>query len=218
MLRRVPTWPALLAIAGCAAGAGSPVEKPLSFVEVKFAQTVRQQFDFSCGAATVATMLTYYWGRETSEIEVMTVLRSRYPSEDWKKLQDQGFSFDDLIWTVNKFGFEGQGAELPAEELGKLEGPVIVHLNKGKFEHFSVVRAAKAGNVFLSDPVTGAVTMSLEEFSRQYTGKALAIWKRGAPLPKMAILARPYPPIDPSAVVGGAINFRQPVPPPIIGR
>lgn len=217
-MRRAAAWLAMLMLGGCAANSGPPVAKPLSFVEVKYAQTVRQKFDFSCGAATVATMLTYYWGRDTSELDVMKVLRSRYPDEDWKKLQDQGFSFDDLIWTVNRFGFEGQGAELPAEELAKLDGPVIVHLNKGKFEHFSVVRAVKAGNVFLSDPITGAVTMSLEEFSSQYTGKALAIWKKGADLPKLAILGRPHPSIDPSAVVGGAIYFNPSVPPPIIGR
>ena len=67
-----------------------------------------------------------------------------------------------------------------------------------------MVRIVQAGKVFMSDPVTGAVTISIDEFSKQYTGKALAIWKPGAPLPKSALLARPYAPIDPSTIIGGA--------------
>jgi predicted double-glycine peptidase len=189
--------------AGCAAVGDPPVEKPFSFVELKFAATVRQTFDFSCGAAALATILTYYWGVPTTEIAVMTVLRSRYPGQDWTALQDHGFSFDDLIWAAGELGFEAQGAEVSAEQLAELDGPVIVHLDKGKFQHFSVARAAKVGHVFLSDPVVGAVTMSLGEFKQQYTGSALAVWKRGAPLAKSAILGRPIAPLDPSLVIGG---------------
>jgi predicted double-glycine peptidase len=195
-----------------------PVEKPLSYVDLKYAVTVRQTFDFSCGAAALATMLTYYWGIPTTEIDVMNVLRSRYPGQDWKTLQDRGFSFDDLIWAAQKLGFEAQGAEISADQLAKLDGPVIVHLDKGKFQHFSVVRAAKTGHVFLSDPVVGTETMSLGEFEKQYTGDALAIWKSGTPLPKAALLGRPIAPLDPSLVIGG-VNGTMAVPPNrMIGR
>jgi predicted double-glycine peptidase len=191
---------------GCASSEGYGVYKPLSYVEIKYGVTVRQAFDYSCGAATLATMLTYYWDRPTSELDVMQVLRSRYPGQDWKTLQDRGFSFDDLIWAAAKFGFDAQGAEASAEQLGKLEGPAIVQLDKGKFKHFSIVRAAKVGHVFLSDPVAGAITMSDGEFQRQYTGKALAVWKRGAPLPKTAVLGRPIAPMDASLFIGGVSN------------
>ena len=210
MSARAPVL-ALLAALATTAGAKA-VDKPLSFREIKFSATVRQQFDFSCGAATLATILTFYFGRPTSEIEVMNILRSRYPDQDWKGLQDRGFSFDDLIWTAGRLGFEGQGAQIPTTGLEGLSGPVIVHLDRGKFQHFTVVRAVKAGNVFLSDPVVGAVSMSMGEFERQYTGRALAIWRKGSPLPRDAILGRPSPPIDPSLVVGGtAVRHANPL-------
>lgn len=124
----IALWLGLVAVAlsACESTGGAPVEKPYSFREIKFSATVRQQFDFSCGAATLATVLTYYWGEPTSEIAVMNVLRSRYPDQDWKALQQRGFSFDDLIWTAAKLGFEGQGAEIPAAQLAKIDGPVIV--------------------------------------------------------------------------------------------
>ena len=208
---------ALLLYAGSAA-AGEIVPRPRSYAEIKFAATVRQQFDFSCGAATLATVLTHYWGRKTGEIEVLNVLRARYPDADWPALQKKGFSFDDLIWTAAKLGFEGQGAEIPAAQLAKIDGPVIVHLDKGKFQHFSVVRAVKVGHVFLSDPIVGAVTMSVGEFERQYTGRALAIWKRGAPLPKAAILGRPVAPIDASLFIGGVATAQTPSINRMLGR
>ena len=198
---------ALLLYAGSAA-AGEIVPRPRSYAEIKFAATVRQQFDFSCGAATLATVLTHYWGRKTGEIEVLNVLRARYPDADWPALQKKGFSFDDLIWTAKAFGFEGQGAELSAFELEKLDGPVIVHLTKGSFEHFSVVRAVRAGRVYMSDPIIGAVSIPIDEFARQYTGEALAIWKRGAVLPTRALLGRPVAASDPSLALGGPGGFR----------
>jgi len=188
---------------GCAAAGDPPVRKPFSYAELKFGVTIRQAFDFSCGAAALATLLTYYWDLPTTELDVMKLLRSRYPEQDWKTLQEHGFSFDDLIWASEKLGFEAQGAEVSAGQVAELDGPVIVHLDKGKFQHFSVARAAKAGHVFLSDPVVGTVTMSVGEFEKQYTGNALAVWKRDTPLPKSAILGRPIAPLDPSLVIGG---------------
>jgi predicted double-glycine peptidase len=203
---------ASLVLAGCVAVDTSkpPVEKPLSYAEIRYANTVRQLFDFSCGAAAIATVLTHYWREPTPEIKVMEILRERYPDRDWKKLQETGFSFEDLIFAAERLGFKAQGARVSVEELVKVEGPVIVHLDKKRFQHFSVVRASKAGYVFLSDPIIGAVSMTQEEFARLYTGAALAIWKPGSGLPKDAPLGRPFPPIDPSLVIGGVLRPEAP--------
>ena len=183
--------------------------KPASYIEIKYSATVPQHFDFSCGGATIATILTYYWGRPTTEVEVLDKLRSRYPGQEWSKLKDNGFSLDDLIWASNKLGFEAQAAAIAADELEKVSGPIIVHLDVGKFQHFSVMRLRKGGRTYLSDPVEGAKSLSNEEFDRQYTGSALAIWKKSASLPKNPILARPFPAIDPSLVIGGAGRGRE---------
>ena len=37
---------------------------------------VRQQFDYSCGAAALATLMTYYFGDETSELNIMDLLKN----------------------------------------------------------------------------------------------------------------------------------------------
>lgn len=210
-VRRVSLIAIALVCGACTAtdAARSPVvERPLSYQALKFSTTVRQRFDFSCGAATVATVLTHYWGRPVDELAVMEVLRRRYPGEDWKTIQERGFSFEDLIFAAAHFGFEAQGATVPVDELRSVDAPVIVHLDKGSFQHFSVLRLARGGRYYLSDPIVGAVSLTTEEFSRQYTGSALAIWRKGSALPRNALLARPYPAIDPEGIVGGVMQGR----------
>jgi predicted double-glycine peptidase len=188
----------------------SPVRKPISYTTRKYAVTVRQQYDFTCGGAALATILTHYWGRPTKEVEVLDFLKQRYPGHSWDALQKKGFSLEDLIFVANKLGFEAQAASLPADELAKLDGPVIVHVKKGDYEHFTVLRKRAGGRTYISDPVLGAIVRLDEEFDQEYTGAALAVWKTGAPLPKATQLARPYPPLDPSAILGGPVYGRQP--------
>ena len=46
---------------------------------------------------------------------------------------------EDLAYIAKKLGFEAEGARLGLAALLKLNGPVIVHFNKGVFQHFSVL-------------------------------------------------------------------------------
>lgn len=179
---------------GCAVEGGdatAPVEqliRPVSYMDMKYGITVRQQLDFSCGAAALASLATFYWGERLSEVDVLKILLSRYSTEERKKKKDEGFSFDDLIFAAKQLGFEAEGARIDSEELSKAAGPLIVHLDKGTFQHFSVLRRASKGTYYLSDPVVGTITMPKGEFVGQYTGFALALWRKGSTLPDQSRL------------------------------
>lgn len=184
-------------LGGCVSTSGERLYPQVqSFSSLKYAVTVRQAYDFSCGGAAVATLLTHHFGRPTSEVEVLDKLRKRYPGQDWDTLQRNGFSLEDLIWVANQFGFAAQAARVPADDLAQLGGPIIVHVNKGSFEHFTVLRTRHSGRTFLSDPVEGAITLSNEEFDQIYTGSALAIWRKSQKLPSSSRLFRAGPWID----------------------
>jgi len=181
-------------LAGCVEQTGSPPYRPVtSFMSLRYEVTVRQAFDFSCGGATVATLMTHHLGYPTTEVQVLDELRGRYPDTDWESLQKRGFSLEDLIWVVHRFNLEAQAAKIDPNELENLDGPVIVHLNKGTFEHFTVLRTRKGGRTFLSDPIEGAVVMSNAEFDNIYTGSALAIWEKGKAPPRNTKLSLPGP-------------------------
>jgi uncharacterized protein len=190
-VRNIPlALAALASLASCARmGSASASEahgvqqRPRSYVELKFEATVRQRLDFSCGAAALATISSHYWGKPLRESDVLAIMLSRYSKDEQKKKRDEGFSFDDLVFTARRLGFAAEGAKLALPELAKLAGPVIVHLNKGTFQHFSVLRRAGHGTFYLSDPIVGAIAMPADEFDRQFTGFALAVWRPQEPLP-----------------------------------
>lgn len=191
-------------LGGCLETTGTPPYRQVqSYTALKYKVTVRQLFDFSCGGASVATLLTYHMGRPTQEVEVLDKLRSRYPGQNWNALQKVGFSMEDLIWVSKQLGYEAQGARIAGDDLANLSGPVIVHVNNGTFEHFTVLRTRRGGRTFISDPVAGAIVESNEEFDAKYTGAAMAIWKKGQAPPMNTELGRPGPFISADSVQRG---------------
>lgn len=166
----------------------SSVRRPRSFTARKFDGVIGQTADFTCGAASVATILTFYWNRPTSEIEVLNLIRSRYTDEQWKSREGNGVSFDDLIFAAGKLRFEAAGAELSIDDLPKLAAPVILHLDKGKFQHFSVLRKAASDVFYMADSIVGQIVLTQADLRSQYTGKALAIARKKADLPTKTTL------------------------------
>ena len=160
------------------------MRRPQSFQARRYANVVRQVLEFSCGSASLATLLTYFLGRPTTEAEVITLLRQRTPSEaDWRGKQEAGFSFEDLAFAADRLGFAAQAARIEMAQLPRISGPVIVHLNKGAWQHFSVLRAARQSFYYIADPIQGQVTMLDHEFQREFTGAVLAVWRRGQGVP-----------------------------------
>jgi predicted double-glycine peptidase len=180
----------LLACAATPAHAQEPLmRRPQSFQARRYANVVRQVLEFSCGSASLATLLTFFLGRPTTEAEVITLLRQRYPSDaDWRGKQEAGFSFEDLTFAADRLGFAAQAARIELAQLPRIAGPVIVHLNKGAWQHFSVLRAAQQGFYYIADPIQGQVTMLDHEFRREFTGAVLAVWQRGQGFPSASPL------------------------------
>ncbi|MFN3448320.1 MAG: C39 family peptidase [Roseococcus sp.] len=185
----MPARRALLALSALLAlpdgpAAAEEMRRPLSWQQRRFRHVVRQVLEFSCGSASLATILTYFLGRPTGEADVIAVLRERYPTrEAWRERAETGFSLGDLIFAAERLGFAAQAARVPLEQLGRVAGPLVVHLDKGRWQHFSVLRASHEGVFYLADPMVGQTSMLEGGFRREYTGAALAVWRRGEALP-----------------------------------
>src|SRR5208337_4135766 len=200
-----------LAVSGCLPSS-TPLQsdRPFSYLAMRYEATVPQGQDFTCGAASLATVLTYYWGDRTTESDVLEALRGRYTKQEMQKKEVDGLSFEDLIYAAKRRGFDAQGGKVPEVELVNLQGPVIVRLKKSeRFQHFVVLRKVGDGVYYLSDPVVGQSTESYADFHAQYTGDALAIWRKGAPLPRAARLTSPRDGISVSNSLARAINGPQ---------
>lgn len=70
-----------------------------SYKDKKDAGVVKQDLDYSCGASSLATILTYFYQKPTSERQIL----------DDMALSDVMASFSDLATVSQKYGFTAKG-------------------------------------------------------------------------------------------------------------
>lgn len=125
-----------------------------SWKTLRDASIVKQDKDFSCGAASLTTLLNEFYGQSVTE-EILL------------KTMDKGdlrASFEDMQRALPQFGFRAVGYAASYEQLTKLKAPVIVYLKHRKDDHFSVLRGIDANTVWLADPSLGNRTYGREQF------------------------------------------------------
>ena len=130
-----------------------------SWKSLRDEQIVKQDLDYSCGAASLATMLNSFWGQNVTEEALL-------------KAMDKGdgrASFDDMTRALPQFGFRAQGFAASWDQLTRLKMPVIVYVKHRKNDHFSVLRGINQDTVWLADPSLGNRTYSRSQF--------LAMWQ-----------------------------------------
>ncbi|EPI3007141.1 C39 family peptidase [Neisseria gonorrhoeae] len=155
-------------------------ENPIAYGKVKIQSwkarrdfnIVKQDLDFSCGAASVATLLNNFYGQKLTEEEVLEKLGK----------EQMRASFEDMRRIMPDLGFEAKGYALSFEQLAQLKIPVIVYLKYRKDDHFSVLRGVDGNTVLLADPSPGHVSMSRAQFLEAWqtregnlAGKILAV-------------------------------------------
>lgn len=135
-------------------------------------RVVKQDLDYSCGAASLATLLNEQYGQNLSEEQLL-------------KAMDKGdgrASFADMSRALAQFGFKAQGFAATYEQLARLKMPVIVYVKHRKDDHFSVLRGIDGDTVWLADPSLGNRTYSRAQFEAMWNtrdgelaGKFLAV-------------------------------------------
>lgn len=138
-----------------------------SLLEMRQERVVIQNWDLSCGAAALATVLNYQHEDPVSERDIAIALmrREEYIEEPLLVRVRHGFSFQDLKVYVDGRGYEGIGyGNLKIAHLVDL-APIIVPVRFNGYNHFVVFRGQRAGRVLLADPAWGNRTMPVEKFS-----------------------------------------------------
>jgi predicted double-glycine peptidase len=140
--------------------------------QVRFDATVRQQYDFSCGSAALATLLSFHYGVVVSEQEAFEQM---FRDGDQAKIRQQGFSLLDMQRFLATRGFRADGFELPLEKLVESKLPAIVLVSDKGYNHFVVIKGVSDGRVLLGDPSSGARTVPLDQFREMWTSKLLFV-------------------------------------------
>lgn len=146
-------------------GTGIRVERPLrSMKDLRDANVIKQQFDYSCGAAALATLLRYGLGDSVTEQQVLQQLFGLLSDEERPSVLGQGFSLLHLQRVAQARGYRAEGFRLEPRFLAQLNGPVIIFIQPRGYKHFAVLRGIKDDRVFLADPSLGNVRMPIYRF------------------------------------------------------
>ena len=170
-------------------GAGVIHKSMLSLREARYVDLVPQSADFSCGAAALATILKYGFGREATEQQV---LREMLEIADPDKVVRLGFSLLDMKNYAQKLGMKAAGIKIAPENLEKLKVPTIVLLDIKGYKHFAVLKKVKGDNVYLGDPALGNNVMKMKDFVPTWNGIVFAMVGEG--YDKDTVLRRPREP------------------------
>ena len=167
----LPQQPARAIEFGAASGLRMVV--PLkSLKQVRFDATVRQQFDFSCGSAALATLLSHHYGVSVTE---QAVFEEMFRNGDQQKIRQQGFSLLDMQRFLAARGFRADGFQLPLEKLAESKLPAVVLVSEKGYNHFVVIKGIDGDRILLGDPSSGTRAVSLERFRDMWSSKLLFV-------------------------------------------
>ncbi len=140
---------------------------------------VKQQTDYSCAAGALATLLTYYFQDETSEVDVLRKLEETLSPEELRRRHAEGFTLLDLKRVAESMGYRAAGFRLTPEQLPYLSAPVIVYVEPLGYQHFAVLRGVSGGHAFVADPARGNLRMSLDRFQQEWNGIIFVLGRQG---------------------------------------
>jgi len=151
----------------CAVFAREPVT---SLLEFRQRNMVIQEWDLSCGAAALATVLRYQHGLDVTEKEIAASLvnRPEYIQNPELLRIKQGFSLLDLKRYVDARGFVGDGfGRLELEDLLEM-APVLIPVRLQGYNHFVVFRGIASRRVLVADPAWGNRILMVDDFMKAW--------------------------------------------------
>lgn len=162
----------------------------VSMKEMHYVNLVRQQTDFSCGAAALATILNYAYNYDLTEQEVVAGMLK---VSDEEIVRQKGFSLLDIKNYVETLGLRGRGYNVEPEILERIKIPTIVLLDIRGYKHFVVLKKTTQDKVYIADPALGNRVMDKQEFIDGWNAVTFAVVGDG--FDRDTILLRPREPL-----------------------
>lgn len=147
-----------------------------SMREARFSRIVLQRYDFSCGSAAVATLLSYHYNRPVGEKEVFIEM---WKAGDQDAIRTKGFSLLDIKKYLATIGLPSDGFRVGLDKIAEVGVPIIALINLNGYRHFVVVKGIRGNSVLVGDPAIGLKVWPIEDFEAMWNGIAFAIRSEG---------------------------------------
>lgn len=166
------------------AHAGARIRVPVtSLAELRWRNVVRQDTEIGCAAASLATLLTYYFNFPATEEEMVQALYSEAlaaPAPDLEgDLLYRGFNLHHIRNVAQKGGLVAAAFHVDVESIEKVRIPVITRVAIRGYDHFVVFREARGGRVYIADPAFGNTVYRLQSFEKIWSGVMMGFLRRG---------------------------------------
>ncbi|TQR61630.1 C39 family peptidase [Campylobacter troglodytis] len=121
-----------------------------SYQELRNKELIKQNYEQSCGTASLATLLNMIDVQKFSELEILQMMSE-------KELRTDMVSFADLIAVFDKLGYEGSAYQITRQSLDKLlDIPLLVKIEDDpRFPHFVIIINSKGNFLQVFDPSFG---------------------------------------------------------------
>jgi uncharacterized protein len=185
-------------------GAGGSFSVPvMSLKEKRWTNVVRQQYDFSCGSAAVATILTYHYETPIDEAQVFEEMFVR---GDQPKIQAEGFSMLDIKQFLDRRGLMSDGFRMSLDKLAEIGVPAIVLINTGGYRHFVVIKGVEAERILVADPAFGTAIWPRDQFEAAWGGGIVLAARDGIEVAQANFGDIPDWQIRPKAPIGRGVD------------
>jgi predicted double-glycine peptidase len=154
-----------------------------SINEIRWENIVRQQVDIGCGAAALATILTYYFDFPATEMEMFEPLLNLALKEAGPDVEQVGFSLRHIRDVAAQGGLAAAAFRVAESDLHQVKIPGIVRITIHGYDHFAVFKEARGGHVYLADPAFGNTSYRLADFSRIWSGVVMGFARRSGDRP-----------------------------------
>lgn len=172
-LSSVPLLPALAGTVQIP-GFGAPLDvKVTSYKEARFQTVLKQEHDFSCGSAALASLLSFHYQDPVSEQQVFEAM---FAAGDQERIRRQGFSLLDMRKYLSGRGYKADGFRIALDLLAdKASVPAIVLINTNGYRHFVLVKGVTPQRVLVGDPALGIRAMDRAKFEESWDGMVFLI-------------------------------------------
>jgi predicted double-glycine peptidase len=133
----------------------------------RFETVVRQQYDFSCGSAALATLLRYHYEEDETE---QSVFLGMWRDGDRAQIRTAGFSLLDMKRYLSARGVSADGYKVNLEDIARTRTPGIALINYRGFKHFVVIKGIQGRDLILGDPSLGLRREDRSIFLREWNG------------------------------------------------
>jgi predicted double-glycine peptidase len=147
---------------------GSELRLPVASIAArKFFTVVPQQYDFSCGSAALATLLSYQYGNSKTEPDVFVGMWNK---GDQAQIRALGFSLLDMKRYLLDLGLTADGYRVSLDQIRASGIPGIALVTVRGYRHFVVVKGITPAGVLIGDPAMGLRSMLPRDFEKVWNG------------------------------------------------